>query len=291
MSTKKIVFVICYFGKWPPWISIFLNSCKENPKIDFLIFTDCGDSGVSNIVNVKFVHFTIADFNRLASQTLKLPVQILVPYKVCDFKPVYGIIFQNYLQDYDFWGHTDTDLIFGNIDKFITDKILSSYDVITAKKQYLLGHFTLYKNTAKINSLYKLSKDHESVFTTGSEYFCFDECGFLWFYLLQGHPLTGIEPKVVSMTHIVKQLHKKKYLRAYFQTHMVEQDQIDENGVVDFEDKLIWNKGELHSATTGKKYLYFHFHFLKTDSAFKIPGWTDFPRRFSISAKGFALIQ
>ena len=41
------------------------------------------------------------------------------PYKLCDYKPVYGLIFDEDLQDYDFWGHCDVDLIFGDIRKFI----------------------------------------------------------------------------------------------------------------------------------------------------------------------------
>lgn len=37
-------------------------------------------------------------------------------------------MFQEYIKDYDFWGHCDADLIFGDIRKFVTDDILNKYD-------------------------------------------------------------------------------------------------------------------------------------------------------------------
>ena len=35
-------------------------------------------------------------------------------YKLTDFKPAYGEIFQDYIIQYDFWGFTDIDLIYGD---------------------------------------------------------------------------------------------------------------------------------------------------------------------------------
>ena len=37
------------------------------------------------------------------------------PYKLCDFRPAFGEIFADELAGYDFWGHSDLDLIFGQI--------------------------------------------------------------------------------------------------------------------------------------------------------------------------------
>ena len=36
----RIVFIITYIGKHPWYFPYFLYSCRYNPTIDFLIFTD-----------------------------------------------------------------------------------------------------------------------------------------------------------------------------------------------------------------------------------------------------------
>ena len=37
---KKVAYVIPYFGKFPKGFDLFLMSCRNNPTIDWLIFTD-----------------------------------------------------------------------------------------------------------------------------------------------------------------------------------------------------------------------------------------------------------
>lgn len=37
---KKIVFIIPYFGTFPPWIDYFLASCTANSDVDFILFSD-----------------------------------------------------------------------------------------------------------------------------------------------------------------------------------------------------------------------------------------------------------
>ncbi|WP_368731163.1 DUF6625 family protein [Lacticaseibacillus paracasei] len=36
---KKCCFVIPYFGNFPNYFQLFLNSCKKNPHYDWLFFT------------------------------------------------------------------------------------------------------------------------------------------------------------------------------------------------------------------------------------------------------------
>lgn len=37
---KSIVYIVLYFGKFPSIFPLWLNSCRNNPTIDWLIFTD-----------------------------------------------------------------------------------------------------------------------------------------------------------------------------------------------------------------------------------------------------------
>lgn len=38
---KKAAIIIPYFGKFPEWFNLYLYSCKKNPEVDFIFYTDC----------------------------------------------------------------------------------------------------------------------------------------------------------------------------------------------------------------------------------------------------------
>jgi hypothetical protein len=238
--------------------------------------------------NIEIVDFSLAKFNETASQALGFQVEVKKTYKLCDFKPAYGAIFKDYIKDFDFWGYTDIDVVFGDIRQFITDELLMQYDVITAKTQYLLGHFTLYRNSEVNTHLFKKSRDFELVFRSPNQLFSFDECNFLWFPLLDGKKLSSINCDVESMTHVVRDLEQKGLIRVYFKTIMIEQDQFNcHNQFLEFDDDLVWSEGKLYSLAKKQEFMYFHFHFLKKQSQFIVPEWEIVPESFKISKLGF----
>lgn len=164
----KIAIIIPYFGKLPNTFPFFLQSCKNNKDIDFLVVTDLFDSK-SATENIKIVNVT---FNELCDRIQKLfdfKICLPTPYKLCDYKPLYGHIFENELKNYDFWGYCDADLIFGNLRKFITEDLLQKYDRIFDR-----GHFSLYRNNKKMNLLYKSCSNFPIAFQY-PEIFIFDE--------------------------------------------------------------------------------------------------------------------
>ena len=55
---------------------------------------------------------------KLSSRKLGFEVYLERPYKCCDLKPAYGVIFEEYLTAYSYWGHCDFDLIFGDLQYF-----------------------------------------------------------------------------------------------------------------------------------------------------------------------------
>ena len=69
------------------------------------------------------------------------------PYKACDYILLYGLIFRDYLEDYEFWGHCDPDVIWGDMSKFITPEIMDKYGRI-----YRLGHLQMFRNTEKVRT-------------------------------------------------------------------------------------------------------------------------------------------
>ena len=159
-QTKKIKFIVVYFGEWPIWFDAFLLSCKYNQDVDWLFFTDCKIPN-NYPSNVKFVKCSISFVSDLASKKLKFKVKITKPYKFCDLRPAYGLVFEDYLETYDFWGHCDIDIVFGNIRKFITNDMLTRNDIITTRKENISGHFTLYKNSHEVKNIFRKLKDYE----------------------------------------------------------------------------------------------------------------------------------
>ena len=78
------------------------------------------------------------------------PISLDEPQKLCDYKPAYGEAFSDHLAGYDFWGHCDIDLIWGDIRKFVTEDILDTNERIFGR-----GHLTLMKNDPVVNSYYR----------------------------------------------------------------------------------------------------------------------------------------
>jgi hypothetical protein len=123
----------------------------QNQKIDWYIFTD--NKGWNNKYNN--VHIIPMTFEELAELiNLKLGTVINSVYKLCDYKPAYGYIFNNYIQNYEFWGYCDIDVIFGNLDRFFTSERLKEFDKI-----YDLGHLSILKNTEDIRCAFMGTQD------------------------------------------------------------------------------------------------------------------------------------
>ena len=151
---KKIKFIVCYFGEWPVWFDGFLLSCKHNKDIDWLFFTDC-TLPANYPPNIKFVKCPLNYLSELATKKLKFTLKITKPYKLCDLKPAYGLVFEDYLEGYDFWGMCDIDVIFGDIKNFVTNNLLNKFDIISSRKRHTSGHFTLFKNNNEINNIFR----------------------------------------------------------------------------------------------------------------------------------------
>ncbi|WP_143461884.1 DUF6625 family protein [Levilactobacillus enshiensis] len=154
----KMAFVIPYFGKFNNYFQLFLNSCKHNSDVEWFIFTDDRDNYVYP-ENVRVVYMSFSDMQRKFQEKFDFPLSLDYPYKLCDFKPSYGYVFEDYLKGYDAWGYCDTDLIWGNISRFITPSLLKEYDKIGD-----LGHCTLIKNTFKNNRAFMLPINGDRVY-------------------------------------------------------------------------------------------------------------------------------
>ncbi|MBY5033785.1 hypothetical protein K6V78_01635 [Streptococcus gallolyticus] len=137
---KKVAFVIPHFGRFSNYFQLFLNSCANKRYVDFLIFTD-DRTNYNYPPNVKVYYTTLQKIEKRINALLELECQVEQAYKLCDFRPAYGLIFKNYLNEYAYWGYCDTDLIWGDLDSYLKKVLEKDYD-----KLFFLGHCTLFKN-------------------------------------------------------------------------------------------------------------------------------------------------
>lgn len=190
---KSIVFIVPYFGKFPSYFQLWLNSCKLNPTIDWLIITDISEH-YDYPQNVKIISMTFEELKIYIQTKYDFPINLNAPYKLCDFKPAYGEIFQEFISPYDYWGHCDVDLIWGNIRKFLTDDLLNAgYD-----KLFNWGHCTLHQNTAENNRTYRSKVD-----------------GIVYYRQVFSSPLNFIFDEIHGMTPLYAKLGKKVYNQVY----------------------------------------------------------------------------
>jgi hypothetical protein len=275
----KIGMVYCYFGKWPKYFSIFLKTCRANPDLDFIFFSNCEIEPRLLAPNIRYIHFTLAQFNDLATQRLGFPVNVCNPYKLCDFKPAYGYIFERYLTAYDFWGFGDIDIVLGNIKKFISDADLQQHDIISVRKEYISGFFSIFRNTTPATRLFMKSKDWQAVFQDTRNH-CFDECNYAFDHLWRGNSILTANTKIQSMTEVAILEQRDNNLRVRWTT-------IVEEGFGYFQ----WKDGTITNAVSNNEFMLLHLIDQKGHAFFEFPGWKEIPDQFYVNFFGFSRSQ
>lgn len=152
----SIAYIIPYFGKFPELFPVWLESCRRNPTVEWLIFTDDA-TPYDYPANVKVHICSFSQVQERAADLFDFPINLTTPYKLCDMKVAYGLLFEEWLKAYDFWGFCDVDLIWGDIRHFFTEDLLAKYDKVGYQ-----GHSTLFRNTSFINHLFLEPLGNES---------------------------------------------------------------------------------------------------------------------------------
>lgn len=163
---KKCCFIIPYFGKLPNYFQLFLKTCSYNQDFNWLLITDNKKTFIYPS-NFKVIHMEFDALRLLIQSKFDFPISLTTPYKLCDYKPAYGYIFEEYIKNYLMWGYCDIDILVGQLNRFITDEMMQDY-----VKIFCLGHMALYKNTPQNNSIFKSEYKGEllykKVFSTDS---------------------------------------------------------------------------------------------------------------------------
>lgn len=143
--------VVLYFGKKPISYDAWEATAVANDTIDFYIFTDILE--IKDNKNIHVINCTFEECRSMIQKVIDFEICLESPYKLCDYKPTYGLAFKNWLKDYDFWGYCDLDVVFGNLRNYFTDEILKYSDRCLEN-----GHISLWKNNQKMNTMFKYNE-------------------------------------------------------------------------------------------------------------------------------------
>lgn len=79
------------------YFNVFLETVRGNPTINWLLMTD-DSTKYDYPPNIKVIYNTFDDLRQLVQSKFDFPICLPNPYKLCDFKPAYGYIFDKYIQ-------------------------------------------------------------------------------------------------------------------------------------------------------------------------------------------------
>ncbi len=316
---EKIAILIPYFGDKPKWFEYFILSCKKNRGIDWIFFSDCL-STEQKYSNLKFIDMKLNDFNVLATKQLGIKISIKHPYKLCDLKPAYGLIFESFINNYDFWGYGDIDVVYGNILGLLPQNWQLKYDIISNHNEFIPGHLCILRNSDKIKYLFQEAANWHRIFKS-SVYHGFDEILHpikiipnhllltftkqikINYHLMASKIISFIMTRMRSIraqykksnfnsstcilkdfTSIVKWENKQGNLKSYFKTGFMSDLMLRQQGVDCW--KIDWDRGILSEKSKGKEIMYFHMILAKNSSRFFIDDYLPQKERFSITKEG-----
>ncbi len=147
MENKALV-IIPYFGKLPSWFQLFLDSCNDTKLLDFLLITD--DRTEFDFPDNFIIKYKTFEEEKKLYQLKLGDVYLGHPYKLCDYKPAFGYVYELDKTQYTYWGYCDVDIIFGDIDFFLSEHFKKGFD-----KLFTYGHLAFYRNSLEINSIFK----------------------------------------------------------------------------------------------------------------------------------------
>lgn len=158
---------IALFTSWPKYLPIFLQGARHNPDVRFTLITNLDEhhpswhtmlGNVTKPSNVILAPYTfdmiveeIQKRNNLGLGMEKL--EIKSPYKLIDFKPMFGVLFHKELVGFSHWGWFDLDIYVGNI-RATYECGYANEDFVSYDQVRVHGPLMILRNTELVNNFY-----------------------------------------------------------------------------------------------------------------------------------------
>lgn len=269
----KTALIVAYFGKYPEFMDLFMKGCEFNIDIDFIFFTDWDWQNRKSPSNVKTYPFSLKQFNELATKKCGVEIKVQDGYKLCDLKPAWPHIFEDYLNEYEFVGYCDIDLIFGHIGKYFNEEVKKVADIFTITENYMSGALSIFRNIDKVKNLYKEGYGWQFIFQS-PYHFAYDEFLRIDDRAMIGY--AGDKRSLQSFSDVVKSFAKSNVIKLYNPEY------------IGFEQRpglVTYDNGHVYQG--GKEWIFFHYVIAKQSVTWTLPKWNDIPDKFYVNRYGF----
>lgn len=257
---KSILLIADYFGsRWPEWFPLFLTSCARNPSIDWIIHSDC-PLPEHCPPNVTISPMSWSQFQARVSRRLGISFDSERTYKICDLRPAYGVIWEDEVTGYDYFGWCDIDVIFGDLRSFLVDAVLEHH-VVSTHTWCFSGHFCLLRNTRWVkNAFRRLAGWREAM--ESDEPRRFDEDHFIGAFRRPSRLTPRWRRPFVRLAEHINPLrakYRKIYLVEQYSTPLVPGLWRDSK-TTRHSDVWYWRNGKVTNDQNGERqFMYLHF--------------------------------
>ncbi|HDZ57062.1 MAG TPA: hypothetical protein ENI17_18000 [Pseudomonas xinjiangensis] len=258
-KAPSIRFLIPYFGTWPFWMPYYLESCRRNPSISWLFFTDCGVPADSP-PNVDFIETSFDKYCSLVSVRLKIKFCPKDPYKLCDIKPALGYVHQEYLNGFDFWAFGDIDVIYGSLRGYFTAQRLAEKDLLATHYRRVSGHLCIVRNNETMRRAFKLIPRWQQRFEDTTHH-ALDEGAFSRIFIRNKNWPEWLR-------RFAARFNKWNRLSEFEESHSTFTQLADGSKVIP--EQWFWRQGHLTNSVLGEQELpYMHFMVWKNNPQWK----------------------
>ena len=177
--TVKVKLLTPWFGDLPPWYGDFrrvisLNKLVEHELIHLV--WDCQD-WVGKGMDQYLIGGGCGVLSRLVSVKTGLPCAKNTPRACCDLRPLFGLLFEDRLTGYEWFGWCDLDILTGNLDELVVPR-LDNLDLYTVSDEQPFGSLTLVRNDSRLTKAVLNDPDYRELLRN-SDYGNYDEVGFI----------------------------------------------------------------------------------------------------------------
>ena len=276
----SIILICVYMGELPFWMPAFFLSCSYCPEIHWLIISDCPKPS-SIPSNVSYFRLCLDDLNYRFSKALGVNVRITsdYAYKINDLKIAFGDVFSEEIQEYDFWGYCDLDIVWGSIKSFINKELLDDYDIVTSRVRRVSGHFCLFRNSYEISMMYNYIPNFRKMIVDRKNYAIDEEniTNYL-FSLLYPNWIVRLKQLFIKKGLVVPRV----YWDSVMTTSGAHQRALGEGTTRSF----LWKNGKVYDADHSSELMYIHFHKIKQSMKKINFTYEEQPREFLINREG-----
>jgi len=174
----KVLLIVPYFGSFGPWVPLYLHSLARQQTVDLLLLCDTEPPPLP--ANARRVAMTFDQVRALATARLRTTVRLHRIRNLCDLKPAYGLVFEDFTEGYEYWAFGDEDVLYGDIDGMLAPHLDGAADLVipgtnSARMQgSTQGHLTVVRNHPRTNSLAMRDPAYTHVLAS-DEHWAYDE--------------------------------------------------------------------------------------------------------------------